>query len=71
MGDTSNIAGFQSDFMLLPENSGDGEALNFIFGAVPEELADLPEKTRLARAVKKHYMEGNKIHRTLGVRFAE
>lgn len=71
MGNESNIAGFQSDFILLPENSGDGEALEFIFGNSTENLSDLPEDTRLQRAIKKHYMDGNEMYRTLGVRFPE
>lgn len=67
----SNILLFQKKYMLYP-NKADGKSVfTFVFMQPDENirLEDLPEDTRLMRAVKKHYLSGGLIYEHGGLFF--
>ena len=64
LGERSNIVRFQRRFVLVPggERIADAGVLYFVFGrrdvAVPEGLGELPQRTRLERAVVERLKSG-------------
>ena len=70
-GDPSNIAAFLRRFTPMAQKSNGDAVFNFIFFD-PERripLADLPENTRLQRALKQHYLNGRVVYETYGYFF--
>ncbi len=66
---TSNILGFQKDFVKTPCKSCGTPVFSFVFNmaaAIPEDLDALPENTSLQRGVKKLYQEGGYLHEGAG-----
>ena len=66
---TSNILAFQEPFTHIPWRSSGRLVFSFAFGmdaAIPENIAALPEKTSLQRAVKQLYLKGEYIHEGAG-----
>jgi len=61
-GGAPNIVNFQRDFHAFPIRSAGKEIFSFVFIHPFEKLEDLPEDTRLMRALKKRYLEGGFIH---------
>lgn len=71
LGEDSNISKFCLRFQPVTMYSkGDG-VLNFVFKAdgADVDIATLPEKTRLERALKKHYLSGKAIYEVCGYFF--
>ena len=70
-GATSNIAKFCKRFTPMAQKSQGNGVMNFIFfdpdRRIP--LQDLPEDTRLQRALKQHYLNGRVIYETYGYFF--
>lgn len=67
-GADSNIAAFCRRFTPMAQKSQGNAVMNFIFfdpdRRIP--LEELPEDTRLHRALKQHYLEGKVVYETLG-----
>jgi hypothetical protein len=65
---TANIIQFQRRFTAVPgwSRPGDKDVLLFAFGHVPESIDDLPQATRLERAVVQHLREGRHWQIRLG-----
>jgi len=66
---TSNIVGFQNDFVKVPFKSTGTLVFSFVFnmgGMIPEDLSILPENTSLERGIKKIYQGGGYIHEGAG-----
>lgn len=69
---TSNILAFQESFTQIPWQSSGRLVFSFVFGMgaeIPENIAELPEKTSLQRAVKQLYLKGEYIHEGAGFFF--
>lgn len=65
---TSNIVDFMGDFTILEEDAGSFEDAWRVFGPDAGKPAEeLPEKTSMQRAFKKHLMAGGKTGCALGV----
>lgn len=64
----SNIVMFQQRFTLVEDwvRPGDEDLMRFVFGIVPERIADLPQTTTLERAVVRHLRDGNHWNIRLG-----
>lgn len=58
--ESSNIVRFQRRFTSLPGFSklGDDDLLLFVFGWIPDDLADLPQDTSMQRAAVEHLRDG-------------
>ena len=68
VGEESNIAKFCRRFTPMAQKSHGNGVMNFIFFD-PERrvpLHDLPEDTRLQRALKQHYLQGKVIYEMFG-----
>lgn len=66
---TSNIVGFQKDFVKVPFRSTGTLVFSFVFnmgGMIPEDLSILPENTSLERGIKKIYQDGGYVHEGAG-----
>lgn len=66
---TSNIVGFQNDFVKVPFKSTGTLVFSFVFSTgatIPEDLDALPENTSLERGVKNLYKEGGYLHEGAG-----
>lgn len=69
---TSNILGFQKDFIKVPFQSSGSMVFSFVFslGAkIPADISVLPEHTSLQREIKKLYLNGGYIHEGAGFFF--
>jgi hypothetical protein len=64
----TNIVQFQRRFTMDPDWSrpGDKDTLLFTFGYVPESMDELPQRTRLERAVVQHLRDGRHWQIRLG-----
>lgn len=69
LGSESKIAGFQNGYVRCPNLSAGKEIYSFVFVGYKGEVKDLPENTRLERALKAHYLAGNYVHAFKGVQF--
>ena len=58
LGPDSNIVRFGKLFLRFPGKSPGRAANGFVFPGVPVPDAELPENTRLQRALKQHYLNG-------------
>lgn len=63
----SRIAAFQGEFIRLPDRRKGGAVYEYVFIGDWPTLESLPENTRLERALKKWYLQGNTIDEMLGV----
>ncbi len=61
-GGAPNIVNFQKPYLAFPLLSAGKEVFSFVFIKPFERLEDLPEDTRLMRALKKRYLDGGCIH---------
>ena len=61
LGENSKIAMFGKMFRRFPVGGGGRSGFHFIFPGKYEDERDLPENTRLQRAVKKHFLNGGHI----------
>lgn len=72
LGENSNIVRFGKRFRKISSKSDGTDVFYFVFnkpfGTIPE-ICTLPENSRLERALKKHYSEGNVIYETAGYFF--
>lgn len=66
-GGAPNIMNFQSPFNAFPLMSAGKEVFSFVFTRPFKSLEDLPEDTRLMRALKQRYIDGGFIHAFGGV----
>lgn len=68
LGEESNIVRFNQRFRKLTRKSYGGAVFVFIFKKNPDAviLEELPENTRLEKALKEHYMSGKRIHELTG-----
>lgn len=69
---SSNILGFQSDFLKIPHRSSGGLVFMFAFSAgpsIPEDIASLPEENSMQRKIKERYLNGGYIHEGAGFFF--
>ena len=71
LGSESKIAKFLNGYVKFPISSAGREVYSFVFVGFKGELEDLPENTRLERALKKKYLAGEYIHAFRGVQFLE
>ena len=72
MGEDSNIVKFGKRFMRMTQKSSGRDVFYFIFlkpHSAEFELEELPEHTRLERALKAHYLSGKVIYSTYGCFF--
>ena len=67
-GGTKNISVFQSYFKTFPIPSAGKEVFSFVFIHPFDRYEDLPEDTRMMRALKKRYLDGDFVHAFGGVR---
>ncbi|MFC4811949.1 acyltransferase domain-containing protein [Paenibacillus sp. GCM10023250] len=70
--ESSNIAGFQRDYHLVPVLSNESQTLERVFG-FGTTLADLPNaktETSLQRIVRGHLAAGGRMHNAGGIRLA-
>jgi hypothetical protein len=67
LGPDSNISKFSALFHPLTHKASGISVFPFVFHrSVPEDFADLPENTRLERALKAHYLSGKVLHEMYG-----
>lgn len=69
---TSNILGFQSDFVKIPWKSSGGLVFMFAFSAgpsIPADIDSLPEETSMQRKIKERYRNGGYVHEGAGFFF--
>ena len=72
LGEESNIAKFAKLFHPLTRKSEGHAVFNFVFHTDPSTpLEELPEDTRLHRALKELYLSGEYLHEMLGVILAD
>ncbi|MBE6591876.1 MAG: hypothetical protein E7646_07525 [Ruminococcaceae bacterium] len=72
LGEDSNISKFNMRYTKIPCVSKGTAVFNFIFNQTNPDEVDikaLPENTKLERALKKHYLDGNVIYEMYGVFF--
>lgn len=63
----SNILQFQRKYSLFPDETEGKDVFNFVFKLKFKEYADMPESTRLQRAIKTHYLDGKYIYEFGGI----
>lgn len=68
LGESSNIVKFGKRFQRYTAKSGGEAVFNFVFRKpnMEFELSELPEDTRLERALKAHYLDGKYIYEMRG-----
>ncbi len=66
-GGAPNIVNFQSPFKMFPVHSAGEEVFSFVFIQPFKSYEELPEDTRLMRALKKRYIDGKHLHAFGGV----
>lgn len=72
LGEESNIAKFAKLFHPLTRKSEGHAVFNFVFHTAPSTpLEELPEDTRLHRALKELYLSGEYLHEMVGVILAD
>jgi hypothetical protein len=64
---TSNLLGFQRDYLPYPVPSEGEDVFVFVFGTHPRDLSTLPEDTSLRRALKQLYLDGGYLYEYCGV----
>ena len=72
LGEDSNISKFNMRYTKIPCVSKGTAVFNFIFNQTNPDEVDikaLPENTKLERALKNHYLDGNVIYEMYGVFF--
>ena len=70
LGEEANISKFCKRFLPFGVKSNGNAPFGYVFQRPTDTpLEDLPENTRLQRALKKHYLEGGAIYDTHGVFF--
>lgn len=66
---TSNILGFQKDFVKIPWCSTGTLVFGFVFSTgagIPADIGSLPEENSLQRGIKERYQSGGYIHEGAG-----
>jgi len=73
LGENSNIVKFGNRFIRQTGKSGGSAVFSFVFldPGAKDDLAALPEDTRLTKALKYHYLDGKYIHEYFGYFFEE
>lgn len=69
LGDSSKIVQFGNMFTRFPAKSSGNEVFSFVFQGKFADYHNLPENTRLERALKKLYLDGQYIHQFGGILF--
>ena len=71
LGETSNIAKFGNRFKKITQKSKGNGVFNFVFLKPNQnfELSELPENTRLEKALKTHYLNSKAIYELYGYFF--
>lgn len=67
LGSDSKIARYGERFSRYPIKSNGREVFEFVFPSTITDLNDLPENTRLERALKKMYLAGSFVHSCCGL----
>lgn len=67
LGDEANITRFQRRFLRAPQKSQGRDVFTFLYPKAVESYDQLPENTRLERAVKKLYLNGQYIYELRGL----
>ena len=62
LGEDANISKFAKRFQPLTVGSNGRSIFRFVFGDPNIEIDDIPENTRLCRALKEHYKAGGAIY---------
>ncbi len=65
----SNILRFQRPYLLCPVLSSGRGVFMFVYTRPYARLEDLPERTTLERALKRHYLDGKYIYEHVGIFF--
>lgn len=63
----SNILQFQRKYSLFPDKTEGKDVFNFVFKLKFKTYEDMPENTRLQRAIKAHYLDGKYIYEFGGI----
>ena len=68
LGEEANISKYCKRFTPLAVKSGGKSVFTFVFNKPDQnfEISELPENTRLERALKAHYLSGGAIYETFG-----
>lgn len=74
LGNDSNIAKFGNRYHRMNIKNEGTDAITFVFNVngkkyTLDDLDELPENTRLERALKKHYLDGKAIYMPHGFFF--
>ena len=67
LGDSANITNFQNRYVRYPQKSAGMHVFGFVFAKNFGTYADLPEDTRLRRALKQLYLDGGHIYAYAGL----
>lgn len=68
---TSNLIGFQNDYVRYPIHTKGKDVFNFVFKLRFTTYNDLPEDTSLQRAIKQRYLAGEYLYEYGGAFFAD
>ena len=68
---TSNLIGFQNDYVRYPIHAKGEDVFNFVFKLKFTTYEDMPEDTSLQRAIKQRYLSGEYVYEYGGAFLAD